>query len=391
MLARQAGADYRAQAESWRRAVASSPGDARAWSNLGVTLHLAGDDPGAIAALDRALQLDRSLSAAHLFKGLALTRMGKPAAALPCLEQAARLDTRGPLPALGLARAHAARRDFLLANDAYFEATRRDPRSSEAWYGLGITYHSLLAAAATRLAAVAGEPSIGAEVDSAPTRADFEAARNVAGAPGQARLARICRALALDALTRAASLDPDSVQAHLILAESLRDAGREHESIQEYQLALGLAPDLPAAHFGLALTLWQANQPELAEQSARKVLALSPSDPDAAALLAELLLRRGENAEALRTARQALDRGPNSHRARLTAAKIALAEGRAEEALAMIGPALSSDADGALHYFYAQALRRAGRAAGAEAALARFRTLRARARSTGARIDASLQ
>ena len=391
LAAQQAGVDYRAQAESWRRVVAASATDARAWSNLGVTLHLAGDDAGAIAALDRALQLDQSLASAQLFKGLALTRTGKPAAALPCLERAARLDTRGSLPALGLARAHVALGDFSQANDAYFEATRRDPASSEAWYGLGITYKTLLAAAARRLAAAAGDPSAAAGTEGAPTRAGFEAARKAADAPALARFARACRGLAVEALSMAVSLDPGSVQAHLILAESFRDSGREQEAIQEYQAALRLRPDASAPYFGLALTLWRANQPEQAEQSVRKALALSPNDPDAAALLAELLLRRGENAEALRLARLALDRGPNSHRARLTAAKLALAEGRAEEAVATIEPVLSSDPNGALHYFYSQALRRAGRTPEAEAAMARFRTLRGWAGSTGARPDSSFE
>ena len=356
-----------------------------------MTLHLAGDDAGALDALDKALRLDDSLAPAHLFKGLALTRSGKPAAALPYLERAVRLDSRGPLPALALARGHVALGDFSQANDAYFEAARRDPRNSEAWYGLGITYRSLLAAAARRLATAAGAATLQAGAEGVASRADFEAARNATGAAAQVRLARACRALALDALTRAASLDPDSVQAHLILAESLRDSGREQEAIQEYQAAVRLQPDAPAPYFGLALALWQANQPEQAEQSAAKALALSPNDPDAAALLAELLLRRGENAEALRLARLALDRGPNSPRARLTVAKIALAEGRAEEALTTLEPALSSDHSGTLHYFYAQALRRAGRAEGAKAAMARFRTLRGWAQSTGARIEPSLE
>src|SRR5204863_7546267 len=90
-------------------------------------------------------------------------------------------------------------------------------------------------------------------------------------------------AQALEALTRAVDLDPQSVRVHLILAESLGDSGKFLDSVQEYEKVLSLHPDSVAANLGLATVRWKSGETESALQPLRRVLELSPNDPEATA------------------------------------------------------------------------------------------------------------
>src|SRR5436190_20481368 len=83
------------------------------------------------------------LVAANLFAGLCLLHLARPHEAVPLLERARAADTSGVAPLLALGQAYVSIRDFHRANNAYLEATRRDPRSAQAWYGVGITRRSL--------------------------------------------------------------------------------------------------------------------------------------------------------------------------------------------------------------------------------------------------------
>ena len=158
------------------------------------------------------------------------------------LERARAADTSGVAPLLALGQAYVSIRDFHRANNAYLEATRRDPRSAQAWYGVGITRRSL-AEALLRDASRQGKPK-----------------------PSEA--AKLLRN-ALDSLNRAVALDPDAVQAHLMLAESLRDSGKYVEAIPEYETAIRLRPEMAAGYLGFGHHVLEIRAPGEADAAAR--------------------------------------------------------------------------------------------------------------------------
>ena len=119
------------------------PRNAGLMLNLGMALHMAGDDRQSIPQLEAAVQLDPKLAPAWLFLGAAHLQLGQIPAGLEALKMVLHLqpDHRGALESLAGA---------LLSLDRPAEAANQyqklaelDPESSAAWYGLGRSYESL--------------------------------------------------------------------------------------------------------------------------------------------------------------------------------------------------------------------------------------------------------
>src|SRR6266403_5463433 len=116
------------------RAVPNNPG---LLLNLGMALHMAGDERNSIPQLQAAVKLDPKLAPAWLFLGAARLQLGKAPAAVEALKMALDLqpDHRDALEMLAGA---------LLSLDRPTEAAEQyrkladlDPENSSAWYGLG--------------------------------------------------------------------------------------------------------------------------------------------------------------------------------------------------------------------------------------------------------------
>src|SRR5213080_3819808 len=125
--------------------------------NLGMALHMAGDERKSIPQLEAAVKLDPNLAPAWLFLGAARLQLGKVPAAVEALKMVLGLqpDHRGALEMLGGA---------LLSLDRAAEATNQyqklaelAPESSAAWYGLGRSYESLAVRAFDKLQKTAPE------------------------------------------------------------------------------------------------------------------------------------------------------------------------------------------------------------------------------------------
>ena len=122
------------------QAVPNNPG---LMLNLGMALHMAGDDRKSIPQLEAAVKLDPKLTPAWLFLGAARLQLGKASAAVEALKMVLRLqpDHRGALEMLAatlLSLGRAAE-----AAEQYKKLADLDPESSSAWYGLGRSYESL--------------------------------------------------------------------------------------------------------------------------------------------------------------------------------------------------------------------------------------------------------
>src|SRR5262249_20323011 len=163
---------------------------------------------------------------------------------IPYLDRACLADLRSVAPVLARAKVYVALRQYAAANRDYAEVVAREPSNSEGWFGVGITYRSM---AESALKSSPHSPEAGKYLESA-----------------------------LGALERAVALDPHSERVHLILGESLRDAGKLVDAVEEYKKAIAIRPDSAALYLGLATTYWKAGETDTVLPPLRRTLELSP-------------------------------------------------------------------------------------------------------------------
>ncbi len=204
--------DWKDQLSLFTATVAASPRSAKAWYNLGATHDDLGNYREAMAAYERALEIQPAMAQPHRNLGLDLLRADRPAEALTHLQEAARLDpaivdvfSDAGIALFGLGRLEEAQQAFL-------EEIARRPVNARPHYNLGVVLLE------------AGRPAEAVEplrkgVSLAP--ADPEASVRLGLA--LARSGRHGEALA--ALERAFGLDPSSGEALLELARIAEGAG----------------------------------------------------------------------------------------------------------------------------------------------------------------------
>lgn len=316
-------------------------------------LHLAGRNREASVQFQIALRQNPALASANLFAGLTEFDLGEFQAALPYLKRAQELDPGRPAPLLALGKVYVALRNYVLANQSYSKATALDSRLAEAWYGLGVTDRSL---AEELLNRAAREGKLKGDSTNHSVQQHLDAA--------------------LNALTRAIELDPDSARTHLVMAESLSDAGQAANAIPEYQTAIKLDPGLEAGYLGLATAYWKQREFDDAVPFLEHVLLNSPTDPEANGILADILEHNGDYAGAIRHAEIALRGNPNLIETRIVLARVYLAKQEPKLAIAELRKVISADTDGSYHFLLYRAYRQAGDEDAAKAAMAEFQQLR---------------
>jgi tetratricopeptide (TPR) repeat protein len=341
--------DYAAAAALYAQLIAAGQPSPELLSNYGLTLHLAGRNQEALQQFRLALRTKPDLTAANLLAGVTLVDLDRAAEALPYLQRARTLDGAGAAPLVAMGKAYVALRDFANANAAYAEAVHRDPKLSDAWYGLGITYRSL-----------------------AEDQLNRAAHREPANAAESHRLLE----QSLAALNRAVALAPDSPRAHLILGESLRDSGKLVDAIPEYQAAIRLAPKMQAGYLGLATTYWKNGDFDRALPELDRALELSPRDPEANAIYADILEHRNDPDNAEKRALLAVAGNPRLFAAHVVLARIYLSRGKPEGAVRQLEQVVNADPDGSYHFLLWRAYKLSGRPKDAEAALAEFQRIR---------------
>lgn len=122
------------------QAVPNNPG---LMLNLGMALHMAGDERKAIPPLEAAVKLDPNLTPAWLFLGAARLQLGEAPAAVKAFNMAVRLQPDHREARLMLAGALLSLDRVEEAVEHYRKLTELDPESPQAWYGLGRSYESL--------------------------------------------------------------------------------------------------------------------------------------------------------------------------------------------------------------------------------------------------------
>jgi tetratricopeptide (TPR) repeat protein len=322
-------------------------------SNCGVMLHLAGKNREAIEQFRVALRKDPNLAGANLFAGLSEFDLGQLESALVYLKKAAELDPTKPAPLLALGKLYVAKRDYSRANGLYAKAADLDPNLAEAWYGVGVT-----------------DRSMAEEI--------LNQAARVGTTNEQATKEKVQHLLdgAMQALTRAAELDPNSAHTHLLMAESLADAGKPVDAIPEYQAAMKLDPALDGAYLGLASEYWKQHQFDQALPLLKRVLVKSPNDPEANAMMADIVEHSGDYGTAQHYAETALRGNPDLIQTRVVLARIYLAKQEPKLAVSELRKVIAADPDGSYHFLLYRAYRQAGDERAAQEAMAQFQQLR---------------
>jgi predicted Zn-dependent protease len=115
--------------------------------NLGMALHMTGNERRSIPPLEAAVKLDPKIAPAWLFLGAARLQLGQVPAAIDALNTVLRLqpDHRDALAMLAGALLSLDR--AAEGAEQYGKLAELNPESSRAWYGLGRSYESLSARA----------------------------------------------------------------------------------------------------------------------------------------------------------------------------------------------------------------------------------------------------
>ena len=197
--------------------------------------------------------------------GLVYLKQGKPSAALPRLEEAARLGETSTI-ANGLGLAYQSARRLADAVKAYTRAIKLDPGNAEAHHNLGNCYselaHDAMAAARHYREAIRIDPG---------------------RALSQMALGRIYyQARELDAAARcfqAARRGPTAADAHAMLGLIALEQGRTSDAEQHLRTALAANRMSWYVHLLAAEIAEDAGDPAAALRSYRRVLQLRPHSP----------------------------------------------------------------------------------------------------------------
>jgi tetratricopeptide (TPR) repeat protein len=95
----------------------------------------------------------------------------------------------------------------------------------------------------------------------------------------------------LDTYHKLLSLNPDSVEAHMFMGESLDEMGDRPSAISEFRAAVTANPKEPNVHFGLGYLLWKQKQYEEASVEFQAELANDPEHVQSSLYQADALVQ----------------------------------------------------------------------------------------------------
>jgi len=172
--------------------------------------------------------------------------------------------------------------------------------------------------------------------------------------------------LAINALSRAAEIDPDSPRMHVLIGDVFRQKRRWGQAEEEYRKAVALDPKSRSARLSLAIVLFTELKDDEALKIDNSLLAEQTADPEANLLAAEILVQEHEfeRAEPFLSRCQGLraDLVPRLH---VLFGQVDSAAGRTREAISEFKLGLASDGDGSIHYQLARLYQRTGDATAA--------------------------
>ncbi len=238
----QAGGDFEAAADSYRKAVALHPEIAELRANLGLMCYQTAKDQQAVAAFLQAIRLKPGLFVPNLFLGLEYLKLRRFDEAIPYLKRAALIQPTDPQAQSALGQAYAAKGMTRLAIAAYLRGAQANAANADSWLHLGVAYLEQVEANARLL------------------------------------LARY----------------RDSGYLHALAAENFAEQQSLIQAAEAYKAALASPPYPVGTHAAYAFVLLNQRDFPDAERALKAELAASPGSPLAKLGLARLHLEQGQ-------------------------------------------------------------------------------------------------
>lgn len=324
--------------QEWRAALALFPGDARAWTNLGVALNRQEKTAEALEAWRKATSIDPQLPGPHFNVGLTLVRKGDYKNAVAPLRQAIAFDPQnhGAKRALAVA---------LIGTDKHEEAT---PVIAEL---------------------LARSPEDPALLELAAQ--NFQRQRRYAEAA--------------TVLQRRLALPKPTSFLWAQYGDVLDGAGRTPEAVETYRKAVELDPESTLTRYGLGYLYWKLYRYDDAERELLEVLRRAPKDPRASFTLGDLYLTKGDAQRALPFLEVARAAYPNEFDTRFALGRALVLTGDLERGIEELRAAVGIDqtiADG--HFQLGRALIKAGKSDEGKQELQKAQSLHDQQRKTEA-------
>ncbi|HVH61552.1 MAG TPA: tetratricopeptide repeat protein [Candidatus Sulfotelmatobacter sp.] len=318
---------------AFQKAVQLEPQSSRAHYTLGAALFRAQQLSAAAREFRLALKYKPDMAIAHSSLGSVLMDLGKPREAEAEFREAFRLAPQLVAALVGLGMLRANQGDNQEAEKILRQAIERDPKDEKAHLNLGLV-----------LAKQQKFADAEAQVDQAVRLAPQDAAALAAAGRVKARIGNTAEGVAL--VRKAVALAPESAMLHLdlgiVLTESfdfasalpeideavrlaprsalahlrrgnvLLDLGGNADAKPDLELARQLAPQMPEPYYFLAVIEKQAGNFGQAAALLKNVVKLQPSNGMAWNMLGQCFERESQIEEAIASWRQALAIEPDN-------------------------------------------------------------------------------
>jgi tetratricopeptide (TPR) repeat protein len=234
----------------WRQVVQADPKSAAAHANLGVTLSALDDISQAAAQYRKSLQLEPNQPGVSFDLGVAEFRQGHFAEAIPPLEAVRKKHDDPRLPLL-IGMSYFGLHEYGRAVPLLTQASAAQPRNLE--------LHRVLA-------------------NSCLWSSNYDCA--------------------LSEFKTILTTNPDSAQAHMMMAEALDAMGRTPEALEELRAGERLSPTEPMLHFELGYLEYKQHDLQNATLEFKREVELNPGSALAYAYLGDIALQNNDNIKA---------------------------------------------------------------------------------------------
>jgi protein O-GlcNAc transferase len=302
--------DLQAARSSFEQAVKLAPNVEEGHSALGAVLYQLSAYPEAIRELSKALDLKADDLSALENLAMAYTQVGDFKSAIPLFEKlSADPSSLPPDIIAAYARAEAASGAYSSAIARMQDAIAASPKNASLYDQLGSIYaqqQNWLPAQTSFRKSI--------EIDPAPAIAHLHlglALESRETPPDAAQLQS-----AIEELTTATRLAPESATAQLELGKALVEAGRDEEAIPHFEQASRLDTSAVEAANQLAMAFQRTGAVQSAVPLFEKVIAAQPQNVSALSNLALALVQTGKAKDAISYCQKALTIQPNDPGAR---------------------------------------------------------------------------